>query len=128
MSPFELFERGPNWQPREIWSHNRGGRSGLVRCGGCRQVWWQSGEYTSHCSGCHLTFTGLAAFDTHHRAVDNAKGFKCADPATMVDDDSSPRFETVSDDHYGATVTRLWRLIDLQHRARTGENAGEVVR
>lgn len=33
-------------------------------CGGCSNRW--SGENTAHCgSGCHLTFTGLEAFDAH---------------------------------------------------------------
>jgi hypothetical protein len=32
-------------------------------CNGCSSRW--AGSVTSHCAGCHLTFTGLTAFDEH---------------------------------------------------------------
>ncbi|YCN53428.1 hypothetical protein AB9M10_15645 [Rhodococcus erythropolis] len=32
----------------------------------CKARW--TGSLTSHCAGCHHTFTGLASFDRHRRA------------------------------------------------------------
>lgn len=41
-------------------------------CSKCPTRW--SGTQTCHCSGCHLTFTGLTAFDKHR------KNFTCQSP------------------------------------------------
>lgn len=35
----------------------------LLSCSGCPSRW--SGLARAHCSGCHLTFTGVSAFDRH---------------------------------------------------------------
>lgn len=35
----------------------------LLTCGGCPSRW--SGLGRAHCSACHLTFTGVSAFDRH---------------------------------------------------------------
>ena len=106
MSP---FQRGPDWQPREIWGYaNRG--TGLTRCGGCDGIWWQSGEYTSHCTGCHRTFTSLGGFDAHHREADCRRGFVCADPATLTREDGRPMFELIDKPRFGATIAAYWRV------------------
>jgi len=46
--------------------------------GQCGKSWWQSGNRTSHCSGCHETFASLSLFDAHRR--DEA----CLDPNHMT--------------------------------------------
>lgn len=38
------------------------GQVGTCGCG----AWW-TGQNTSHCTACHETFTGITAFDAHHR-------------------------------------------------------------
>ncbi|WP_442939219.1 FDXHR family putative zinc-binding protein [Nonomuraea sp. SYSU D8015] len=44
----------------------------MITCGGCPAEW--GGETRAHCSGCHRTFTGITAFDVHH------KGGECWPP------------------------------------------------
>lgn len=39
-------------------------------------AWW-SGEERSHCGGCHVTLTGLTAFERHRR------GMRCNPPETV---------------------------------------------
>ena len=46
-----------------------------ITCGRCDARW--TGQGTCHCAGCHRTFTGVTAFDTHR------KNFACVDPATI---------------------------------------------
>jgi hypothetical protein len=46
--------------------------SGGAHCGRCGKEW--GGMRTAHCAACHVTFTGLTAFDAHR------KGGKCAQP------------------------------------------------
>jgi len=48
----------------------------LLTCGGCPSRW--SGLARAHCSACHLTFTGVSAFDRHRSADD-----ECLDPTTL---------------------------------------------
>lgn len=47
----------------------------------CGARW--GGLATAHCSACHITFTGLAAFDAH-RQGSHAKGRYCVDPETIL--------------------------------------------
>lgn len=47
----------------------------LNSCAGCDVKW--TGASTCHCGACHLTFTGLSAFDTHR------KDFTCRHPAVV---------------------------------------------
>jgi hypothetical protein len=103
-----LFERGPDWTPTEQWSHVNGG-TGLTRHGRCGLIWWQSGNYTSHCPRCCRTFTSLRGFDDHWRADDSPRGFDCADPAELRHRDGRPMFELVHHHRYGATITEYWR-------------------
>lgn len=44
-------------------------------CGGCDTRW--SGARTAHCSGCHLSFTGMTTFDMHRN------GGRCLRPWAM---------------------------------------------
>lgn len=37
-----------------------------LTCGGCPSTW--TGLSRAHCSACHLTFTGVSAFDRHRGA------------------------------------------------------------
>ena len=46
-------------------------------CNRCPARW--GGLLTSHCSGCHLTFTGITAFDKH-RDGSHTKGRFCLAP------------------------------------------------
>ena len=39
----------------------------IVSHGACGKTWVQSGEATSHCGGCHVTFASLSTFDSHRR-------------------------------------------------------------
>lgn len=55
----------------------------MTTCGGCGATW--GGANTCHCSGCHLNWTGLSAFD-RHRTGSHASGRHCLDPATATDD------------------------------------------
>lgn len=47
----------------------------LLTCSGCPSRW--SGLSRAHCSGCHLTFTGVTMFDRHR----NSDG--CANPVDL---------------------------------------------
>lgn len=38
------------------------GQTGVCTCG----AWW-TGYNRSHCAACHETFSGVTAFDAHHR-------------------------------------------------------------
>lgn len=50
-------------------------------CGTCQARW--GGYNTAHCSGCHLTFTGLSAFDKH-RDGSHAKSTRhCVSPESV---------------------------------------------
>ncbi|WP_437340034.1 FDXHR family putative zinc-binding protein [Mycolicibacterium conceptionense] len=50
-------------------------------CAGCDARW--GGYNTSHCSGCHRTFTGLTAFD-RHRDGDHANSTRhCVSPESV---------------------------------------------
>lgn len=50
-------------------------------CGQCDARW--SGFLTSHCGGCHRTFSGLTAFDLH-RDGSHSKGTRhCVDPESV---------------------------------------------
>jgi hypothetical protein len=42
----------------------------------CGARW--TGLTRAHCSGCHLTFSGITAFDLHRR------GGGCVDPSTLL--------------------------------------------
>ena len=108
------FQRGENWQPTEQWSHaNRG--TGLTRCGRCSQVWWQSGNYTSHCGQCCRTFTSLMAFDTHHEIVDGR--LVCHDPETMLDGEGRLRFVFIDGGyHLGETSPGYWAHVPVDER------------
>lgn len=77
--------------------------SGLVRHGACGKVWWQSGEYTSHCgSSCHETFSSLQGFDAHRA------GGSCAHPSDITDDDGRRVFSSKPAARPGETIGQLW--------------------
>ena len=48
--------------------------------GECGKAWLQVGNRTSHCSGCHETFSSLRAFDMHQRIKDGKN--VCLPPAS----------------------------------------------
>lgn len=52
-----------------------------VKHGACGKSWKQRGNRSGHCSGCHVTFYGITAFDQHHTRGDGG-GPICVDPAT----------------------------------------------
>lgn len=56
----------------------------------CGKSWVQRGNATSHCAGCHRTFTSTQGFDTHR--IDTADGRFCTDPAARTKRDGSPMF------------------------------------
>jgi hypothetical protein len=51
-----------------------------VTCSGCPARW--TGSRTAHCSGCHISFGGVALFDMHRSHYGDHGG--CQDPATMT--------------------------------------------
>lgn len=56
--------------------------SRLTEHGACGKTWIQRGNRSGHCSGCHATFEGIAAFDAHRRTDDDGQRV-CVDPATV---------------------------------------------
>jgi hypothetical protein len=50
------------------------------QCGSCTLRW--GGLNTSHCNGCHRTFTGMTAWEAH-RTGTHVKGRYCLDPADV---------------------------------------------
>lgn len=67
-----------------------------IGCGRCDARW--GGTRTSHCGGCHQTFTGLSAFDAH-RTGSHAKR-SCLNPATAVN-------QNEDSDSYGELIFKL---------------------
>lgn len=55
--------------------------AGMHGCARCPNLW--GGFNTSHCGGCHQTFTGLTAFDKHRDGSHSAGTRHCVDPATV---------------------------------------------
>lgn len=49
--------------------------------GACGKSWLQVGEQTSHCGGCHLTFSGLRSFDMHQRMIEGRS--VCLSPLSL---------------------------------------------
>lgn len=47
----------------------------MITCSGCVNTW--SGLTLAHCSGCHLTFSRVSAFDKHRRE------FRCEPPESQ---------------------------------------------
>lgn len=47
----------------------------MTTCGQCKAEW--GGMNTAHCAGCHVTYTGITAFDAHR------KGSKCNTPGSV---------------------------------------------
>lgn len=60
-------------------------RTPRCRCG---TRWHQRGDQTGHCSGCHLTFRSLRAFDLHRR--DGQAGRVCLHPREVTKRDGRP--------------------------------------
>lgn len=52
----------------------------MTICPRCQGRW--SGLNTSHCTSCHQTFTGIAAFDRHRTGSHSESGEKFIDKAT----------------------------------------------
>lgn len=50
-------------------------------CGKCQKRW--GGYNTSHCSGCHETFTSLSAFDKHRTGSHASGSRRCLPPAEV---------------------------------------------
>jgi len=73
------------------------------RCPTCRVQWRQSGNRTGHCSGCHRTFSGEAAFDAHQTIPDGR--VVCRDPGTLTTKDGTPKWRPFTDE-CGAQVWR----------------------
>ena len=53
----------------------------LTYHGACGKSWLQVGNRTSHCGGCHLTFSSSHAFDMHQR-MDNGRSV-CLSPLAL---------------------------------------------
>ena len=59
---------------------------GMTTCPKCASIW--GGLNTAHCSGCHLTYTGITAFDKHRDGYHiKGRGRFCKSPqaAGLVD-------------------------------------------
>jgi hypothetical protein len=114
----QWFVRNPDAPPREVWSYANQG-TGLTRHGKCSLVWWQSGNYTSHCAGCCRTFTSLAGFDAHQE-LDTTGRVVCHDPAGIVDDQGRLRFGFERGHHYGETAPGYWTALPASTRTLPG--------
>ena len=66
---------------------------------GCGARWHQAGNRTSHCAGCHRTFSSTSTFDAHRRDM------RCVDPATLLDKAGAPKLKTFTDSE-GCTIWR----------------------
>lgn len=64
------------------------------RCG----AWW-TGLTAGHCTGCHRTFSGIAAFDRHRTGSHAGGTRRCLDPATVVNERGEPQL---------VPANRLW--------------------
>lgn len=76
----------------------------IVRHGSCGLFWWQSGNRTSHCAACHLTFDNLSAFDRHRRHG------KCLDPIDATDKHGQVLFDPRHGKHDEDRDVLYWRL------------------
>lgn len=64
----------------------------LTRCSGCANTW--TGLLSCHCGACHVTFTGITAFDAHR------VGGVCNDPASLLTKTGEPRLIEVTKTHW----------------------------
>ncbi len=55
---------------------------GAITCSGCTAKWTGLGR--AHCSSCHMTYTGISAFEQHRGAISEGapRGF-CHDPVSL---------------------------------------------
>jgi len=76
----------------------------------CGAVWHQIASRTGHCCGpqCHRTFASEEVFDGHR-----LNGV-CLDPATLLNEDGTPRFETFTD----LAGCEVWRSTKRMSAAR----------
>jgi len=72
-------------------------------CNTCGTQWRQSGNRTGHCSGCHRTFSGIAAFDAHQTVPEGR--IVCRDPGTLTTHSGAAKWRTYRDE-CGALVWR----------------------
>lgn len=59
----------------------------MTRCGTCGTTW--HGLTECHCARCHQHFGSVRGFDEHRVGPDDDR--RCADPATLIRADGSPR-------------------------------------
>lgn len=72
-------------------------------CGTCPATW--TGIGPCHCSGCHVTFSGVRLFDTHRRVL---RGMDtCIEPELIRVSDEPLRL-----------VDGVWRAPEMDERAR----------
>lgn len=85
----------------------------MIATHGCGARWDQGrGSSIGHCAGeCHRTFASEAAFEAHR------KDGHCLDPATLLNKDGTPRFETKTD-RVGCEVWRSTKRMSDADRAR----------
>lgn len=62
-------------------AENHAQTAGTTSCGRCSNRW--GGLRTAHCSGCHLTFTSLSAFDKHRDGSHANSTRHCVPPKTV---------------------------------------------
>jgi len=79
----------------------------------CGAQWVQVASRTAHCCGldCHRTFASEDVFEAHR--LDGV----CLDPATLLNKDGSPRFETKTD-RVGCEIWRSTKQMSDAARAR----------
>lgn len=68
-------------------------------CSTCPAAW--TGTSPCHCSGCHVTFSGIGLFDTHRRAD------RCLDPSALMAGGEPLRL-----------VDGVWRSPEMSDEAR----------
>lgn len=82
-------------------------KTATCRCGA---RWVQSGNRVGHCAACHVTISGIGAFDRHQTLRDGKN--VCRHPSTITRKDGvSLAFESFLD----RVGTQVWRVRDTPH-------------
>lgn len=73
------------------------------RCG----AWW-TGLTAGHCTGCHRSFTSIAAFDRHRSGSHAADTRQCLDPATVLTEKGEPALVPANKPWIGWSLPGSW--------------------
>jgi hypothetical protein len=77
-----------------------------ITCPRC-DAWW-TGLTAGHCTGCHRSFTGIAAFDRHRSGSHAADTRHCLDPATVLNEKGEPALVPANKPWTGWSLPGTW--------------------